>query len=162
VSDRGRLYAASFLRALANGLAGVVLGIYLAKLGQSVVALGLVLSAGLAGATLATVLTTFQGDRIGRRRRCCSSGALSAAGGVVAALVTQPEAIAAAAFFGMLTGMGKDRGAMLVLESAALPSTTDDAGRTRAFASVSGSRASASAPKPVLPHRNVDFIPPNV
>jgi hypothetical protein len=37
----------------------VVLGIYLAKLGHSVVALGLVLSSGLAGATLATAATTF-------------------------------------------------------------------------------------------------------
>jgi MFS family permease len=134
VSDRGRIYAASFLRALANGLAGVVLGIYLAKLGHSLVALGLVLSAGLAGATLATVLTTFQGDRIGRRRSLVLFGLLSAAGGFVAALVTDAAVIAAAAFFGMLTGMGKDRGAMLVLESAALPSTTDDAGRTRVFA----------------------------
>ena len=134
MSDRGRIYAASFLRALANGLAGVVLGIYLAKLGHSVVALGLVLSAGLAGATLATVVTTFHGDRIGRRRALMLFGALSVAGGLVAAWVTDPAVIAAAAFFGMLTGMGKDRGAMLVLESAALPSTTNDAGRTRAFA----------------------------
>ena len=134
MSDRGRIYGASFMRALANGLAGVVLGIYLAKLGHSMVALGLVLSAGLAGATLATAVTTFHGDRIGRRRLLMLFGALSAAGGLLAAWVTDPAVFAAAAFFGMLTGMGKDRGAMLVLESAALPSTTDDAGRTRVFA----------------------------
>jgi hypothetical protein len=34
----------------------------------------------------------------------------------------------------MLNGMGRDRGAALILEQAALPATTDDAGRTRAFA----------------------------
>jgi len=134
VSDRGRIYAGSFLRALANGLAGVVFGIYIAKLGHSVVVLGLVLSAGLAGATLATVLATFQGDRLGRRRSLIVLGVLSAAGGAVAALFTDPNVIAAAAFIGMLTGMGKDRGAMLVMESASLPSTTDHAGRTRVFA----------------------------
>ena len=134
MSDRSRIYAGSFLRALANGLAGVLLGIYLAKLGHSVVVLGLVLSAGLAGATLATLWSTFRGDRTGRRRSLLLLGALSAAGGLVTAVVSDPAMIAAAAFFGMLTGMGKDRGAMLVLESAALPSTTDDAGRTRAFA----------------------------
>lgn len=55
MTDRGRIYAASFLRALADGLAGVILGIYIAKLGHSVVARGLVLSAGLAGATLRNV-----------------------------------------------------------------------------------------------------------
>jgi MFS family permease len=134
MGDRGRIYAASFLRALANGLAGVVLGIYLAKLGHSVVTLGLVLSAGLAGATIATTLVTFRGDRFGRRRSLVALGALSAAGGAIVALASDASLIAAAAFFGMLTGMGKDRGAMLALESAALPASTDDAGRTRAFA----------------------------
>jgi hypothetical protein len=68
VGDRGRIYTASFLRALANGLAGVVLGIYLAKLGHSVVTLGLALSAGLAGATLATAAVTFRGEGFGRPR----------------------------------------------------------------------------------------------
>jgi hypothetical protein len=34
----------------------------------------------------------------------------------------------------MVNGIGRDRGAALVLEQAALPATTDDAGRTRAFA----------------------------
>jgi len=134
MTDRRRIYAASFLRALANGLLGVVFGIYVAKLGHSVVALGLVLSSGLVGATLATALVTFHGDRFGRRRSLLALGALGAAGGAVAALATDALLIAAAAFFGMLTGMGKDRGAMLALESAALPSTTDDIGRTRAFA----------------------------
>ena len=134
MGDRGRIYAASFLRALANGLAGVVLGIYLAKLGHSVVTLGLVLSAGLAGATAATAAVTFHGDRFGRRRSLVVLGALSAAGGLVVAFSSDAAVIAVAAFFGMLTGMGKDRGAMLALESASLPSSTDDAGRTRAFA----------------------------
>ncbi len=134
MSDRGRIYAASFLRALANGLAGVVLGIYLAKLGLSVVALGLVLSAGVVGATLATAAVTFYGDRAGRRRALAALGALTAAGGLVVALASDAVVVAAAAFLGMLTGFGKDRGAMLALESAALPGTTDDAGRTRTFA----------------------------
>jgi MFS family permease len=134
MTDRSRIYAASFLRALANGLAGVVLGIYIAKLGLSVVVLGMVLSAGLAGATLAAAIMTFGGDRIGRRRALLLLGALGAAGGAVVALASDAWVVAAAAFFGMLTGMGKDRGAMLALESAALPATTDDAGRTRAFA----------------------------
>ncbi|HEX5612486.1 MAG TPA: MFS transporter [Burkholderiales bacterium] len=134
MSDRGKIYAASFLRALANGLAGVVFGIYLAKLGHSVVTLGLVLSAGIAGATLATAIVTFRADRFGRRRTLVVLGLLSAIGGAITAMATDAALIAAAAFFGMLTGMGKDRGAMLALESATLPSSVDDAARTRAFA----------------------------
>jgi MFS family permease len=93
-----------------------------------------VLSAGLAGATLATAAVTFYGDRFGRRRSLVTLGALSTGGGLVVALSSDAALIAIAAFCGMLTGMGKDRGAMLALESATLPSSTDDAGRTRAFA----------------------------
>lgn len=43
-------------------------------------------------------------------------------------------AILAVAFIGMINGQDRDRGAALVLEQAMLPATTDDAGRTRAFA----------------------------
>ena len=132
--DRLLLYGATFLRALANGLAGVLLGIYFAKLGFSLIAIGGVLSAGLAGAACATFLVPFHGDRFGRRRALLALGALSAGGGAVVALATSPSVIAAAAFFGMLSGMGKDRGAMLALESAMIPDTTDDKGRTRAYA----------------------------
>ena len=132
--DRLLLYGASFLRALANGLAGVLLGIYLAKLGFAPVAIGGVLSAGLAGAAVATFIVTFHGDRFGRRRTLIALGTLSAVGGGVVALAGDPVAIGAAAFLGMLSGMGKDRGAMLALESAIIPGTTSDAGRTRAYA----------------------------
>ncbi|MGH8705386.1 MAG: MFS transporter, partial [Burkholderiales bacterium] len=89
---------------------------------------------GLVGATLATAAVTFYGDRAGRRRSLVALGVLSAAGGVVVALASDGIVVAAAAFLGMLTGFGKDRGAMLALESAVLPATTDDAGRTRTFA----------------------------
>jgi hypothetical protein len=37
----------------------------------------------------------------------------------------------AAAFLGMLNGMGRDRGAALVLEQAILPATTTNETRTR-------------------------------
>jgi predicted MFS family arabinose efflux permease len=46
----------------------------------------------------------------------------------------RPLALAVAAFVGMLNGMGRDRGASLVLEQAALPSTATDAERTPVFA----------------------------
>src|SRR5258706_15097630 len=81
MGDRGRIYAASFLRALANGLAGVVLGIYLAKLGHSVVTLGLVLSAGLAGGAPPTAPRPLRGGRLGRRPPRGALRARSAAGG---------------------------------------------------------------------------------
>ena len=132
--DRRLIFAAAFLRALATGMAGVLLGLTLARLGFSAAAIGAVLSAGLAGATLALVVVTWAGDRLGRRRCLLGLALLGAAGGLGAALVDNPLAMAAAAFVGILNGMGRDRGAALVLEQAILPATVDDAGRTGAFA----------------------------
>lgn len=134
MSDRRLIYTAAFLRALATGMAGVLLGLTLARLGFSAAAIGAVLSAGLMGATLALLIVTWAGDRIGRRRCLLWLSLAGAAGGIGAALVSGPLAMAAAAFVGTLNGMGRDRGAALVLEQAILPATTDDAGRTNAFA----------------------------
>jgi len=77
---------------------------------------------------------TWAGDRLGRRRCLMWLSLLGAVGGLGAAWVSEPWAMAAAAFVGILNGMGRDRGAALVLEQAILPATTDDAGRTGAFA----------------------------
>lgn len=133
-TDRIIFYAAAFVRAVATGLVGVVLGIYLAKLSLGPGQIGLVVAIGLAGATCASFLATFLADVVGRRAFLAGLTLLAAAGGAAAALVSLPAALAAAAFFGMLNGMGRDRGAALILEQAALPATTVDARRTRAFA----------------------------
>ena len=134
MNDRRLIYAAACLRALATGMAGVLLGLTLARQGFSAAAIGAVLSAGLAGATLALAIVTWAGDRLGRRRCLVALSLAGAAGGLGAASVSEPWAMAAAAFVGILNGMGRDRGAALVLEQAILPATTDDAGRTGVFA----------------------------
>jgi MFS family permease len=115
-------------------MAGVLLGLYLARAGFSAPAIGAVLSAGLIGATLALLLVTSIGDRLGRRRCLVTLALAGALGSAVVALVSGQWAMVCAAFFGMLNGMGRDRGAALVLEQAMLPATADDSGRTQAFA----------------------------
>ena len=132
--DRRLIFAATSLRAFANGLVGVLLGIYIAKLGLPTTTLGVILSAGMAGAFVGAWVSTFHGDRIGRRRLLFVLGVLLALASAVIALASSGVLIGAAAFLGAVTGMGKDRGAMLALESAMLPATTDDRGRTRLFA----------------------------
>lgn len=134
MSDRWLVNLAAFLRALATGMIGVLLGLYLARLHFDPRAIGLIVSAGLAGAAAATLIATVGGDRLGRRRMLLALALLGAAGGLVVALAAGLWAMAAAAFIGMVNGMGRDRGAALVLEQAALPATVPDAGRTRAFA----------------------------
>ncbi len=127
-------FAASFLRAVANGLIGVLAGIYLAQLGLDPAAWGAVLGAGIAGTAVGAAGVMFWGDRIGRKRWLVGLGVLAAAGGVAFAFSSQAVVLGAAAFLGMLNSLGKDRAAALAIEQAILPSTGDDAGRTRAFA----------------------------
>ncbi len=134
MDDRGRLYTCAFLRALATAMVGVLLGVYLAKLRLPAAQIGWVVTAGLAGAASASLLAMLRADRMGRRRFLSGLAVLGAAGGAACAVLSQPMALALAAFAGMVNGMGRDRGAALVLEQAVLPATTDDAHRTRTFA----------------------------
>lgn len=132
-ADLWRLLATAFLRSTATGLCGVLLGIHLAAVAPGEAA-GTIVTAGLAGMAGVALVTTFVGDRMGRRRTMAFLLVLGAAGAALFLSVTSPWATAAAACMGMLNGMGRDRGAALLLEQAALPSTTTDANRTRAFA----------------------------
>jgi MFS family permease len=132
--DRSLLNAAAFLRALGTGMVGVVIGVYLARLGFDPTHIGFVITAGLAGAAVATLVATFAGDRFGRRRFLIALAALGAVGCVAFTRASGPLAIGVAAFVGMLNGMGRDRGAALALEQAVLPATAPGDRRTQVIA----------------------------
>ena len=132
--ERRALYVTAFVRAVTTSLVGVLLGVYLARQNITGATFGSIISAGLVGAALAAVIAAFLGDRVGRRHFLILLTLLSMAGTVAFALSTSPLALGAAAFVGMLNGMGKDRGAALILEQAALPSTTTAANRTQVIA----------------------------
>jgi MFS family permease len=132
--DRRRVYAAAFVRALATGMVGVLIGIYLARRGFDPTAIGLVVTAGLAGAATAALLVTLYGDAFGRRRALVTLHGIAAVGAVLVVLFDAPLPVAAAAFLGMLNGMGRDRGASLILDQVILPATAADADRTKIFA----------------------------
>jgi MFS family permease len=134
MNDRHRLYLAAFLRALAVGMAGVLLGLHLARTGFSVAAVGLIMSTGLLGAVAALFIVTWWGDRLGRKRCLLALALLGSIGGVLIASGGSFEVVLAAAGLGMVNGMGRDRGAALVLEQAILPTLGSVAERTRAFA----------------------------
>jgi MFS family permease len=93
-----------------------------------------VVSAGLAGSAAAAILATLAADRVGRRRFLVATSLLGAAGTCGFALASAPAALAAAAFVGMVNGMGKDRGAALILEQAALPGLAPAERRTQVIA----------------------------
>jgi MFS family permease len=115
-------------------VSGVLLGVYLAKLGLSPRHIGIVVAAGLAGAAAAALAATLFADRIGRRRFLIGLTLLGVLGTIGVAFAQHPITLALGAFIGTLNGMGRDRGAALILEQAALPATTSAEQRTRVIA----------------------------
>ncbi len=132
--DRRLVCTAALLRSVATGMIGPMLGFYLAGLSFDATTIGFVVSAGLAGAAAATAWVMLFGQALPRRAALLAVAGFSLAGGAVAALASGPWIVGAAAFVGMLNGMGRDRGASLVIEQAMLPETTTATDRTRAFA----------------------------
>ena len=133
-SDRRWLYSAVLARSLATGMMGVLLGIYLASLDLDTKAIGVVIALGLAGAAFSTLLVTLFSDRFGRRRTLLVLTTLSVLGALMLAMSASVLTLGIAAFLGMVNGMGRDRGAALVVEQSVLPATVADAQRTLAFA----------------------------
>lgn len=122
--------AAGFLRSLGVGLMGVVLGIYLFRVGLSSFTIGLVIATGLAGAALATIAVSFAADRLGRRRSLLFLSLLSAIGGLALAVAPALTVLLAMAFIGMLNGTGTDRSASFALDQAIVPGLVPDSKRT--------------------------------
>lgn len=134
MGDRRLLYASAFLRALATGFIGVLLGFYLAAIQLDAGSIGIVVGAGLAGVAAGVFVVTVGADRLGHRRLLQWLTLLSGMGAVVFAFTSNMWLAAGAAFVGMINGMGRDRGGALVLEQAVLPATVGDAQRTQTFA----------------------------
>jgi MFS family permease len=129
-----RLCIAALLRAASAGCSGVVLGLHLAAGGFAESSIGFVVSAGIAGGGFAALAVTGASGRLPPKRTLILLSVLSALGAAVVMLPLVPWLAAAVAFLGMLNGVGRDRGAAMVIEHAILPSFTDARGRTRVFA----------------------------
>jgi MFS family permease len=121
VRDAWLIYAAGFLRSATVSLVGVTIAIYLADVGFSTTQIGLLIGAGLAGSSLATVVVSLRGDAWGRRRVLAGLTILSATGYIALAQFERAIALVPLAFVGMLNGMGRDRGAASALDQAILP-----------------------------------------
>jgi MFS family permease len=133
-ADRLRIYIAAFLRSLGVGMTGVLLAIYLSTIGWSVPRTGLLVTVGLAGCAMATLLTSLLAGRAGRRRTLVTLGLLTVLGALALAATRRPTLLLAAAFLGMINGLGRDRGPAYALEQAVLPETTTPVRRTIALA----------------------------
>jgi MFS family permease len=114
------LSTAAGIRAFCIGLTGVLLGLYLARLGFTAGQLGLVVGCGLAGNAVATAWLAWVAPGMNRRAVLFASTLLSGAGLIGMANVAAPLAIAGVAFVGLVNGMGRDRGPAQVIEQSLL------------------------------------------
>ena len=121
---------AAFLRSFTFGLTGVVLGIYLFRVGLSSFNIGVVVAAGLVGSALATIGVTAKADRAGRRRTLVVLSLLGAMGAVALVLIPALPILLLMAFVGMLNGTGTDRSAAFSLEQAIIPGLVPHTFRT--------------------------------
>jgi MFS family permease len=122
--------AAGFLRSLGVGLMGVVLGVYLFRVGLSSFTIGLVIAVGLAGSALATIIVSFAADRLGRRQSLLVLSLLTGIGGLALALSPALALLLTMVFIGMLNGTGTDRSASFALDQAIVPGLAPDSKRT--------------------------------
>jgi len=150
---------AAFLRSFTFGLTGVLLGIYLFRVGLSSFNIGVVIAAGLVGSALAIIGVTAKADRAGRRRTLVLLSILGAIGALALALSPALPVLLLMAFVGMLNGTGTDRSAAFSLEQAIIPGLVPDASRTWGLAwynvvlDTAGSLGALAAAMPLLLQR---------
>ena len=132
--DRVLIFGGAFCRATAAGTLKVFLGFYLIAIGLTHGELGVVVSAGLAGVMLGTLTASFLGDRIGRRKSLILLLLINLGGMAGLYFLSDFASILIIGFLGMVNGMGKERGAAVALETAALPQTAPEQNRTKVFA----------------------------
>jgi MFS family permease len=161
--DLALINAAGFLRSLGVGLMGVVLGIYLFRLGLSSFTIGLVIDVGLAGSALATIIVSFAADRVGRRWSLLVLSLLAGIGGLALALSPALVVLFAMVFIGMLNGTGTDRSASFALDQAIVPGLAADSKRTwnlawyNVFLDGGGSLGALAAGLPLLMQHRLSF-----
>ncbi len=133
-ADQVRIFLAAILRSLVVGMTGVLLAIYLSSIGWSVRSTGLLVTIGLAGSAAGTLLSSLLAERAGRRRTLVALALLTTLGAVALAFLRRPRPLLVLSFFGMINGLGRDRGPAYALEQALLPETTAPERRTYVLA----------------------------
>lgn len=133
-ADARRIVAARGLRSFAYGLLAVVLGIWLARIGLSTVAIGGIITVSLVGDFCGTYLIGIAADAWGRRRTLVALALLMAATGAIFGLTRFYPLLLGAAFFGTLGASASESAPFLPIEQSMLPQTAPPERRTALFA----------------------------
>jgi MFS family permease len=131
----GRLIiAAKAARAFAFGLNSVGLGLFLAEIGLTGQAVGVILAAAMAGNAVFTLVIAVWGDRIGRRRVLVAGSLLMLLAVAIPAAGAQPVLLALVAFTGMVSVTANESTGLVSVDQSILPQAVPDRERTKAFA----------------------------
>jgi MFS family permease len=133
-TDARLIITARGLRSFAYGLLAVVLGVWLARGGLGLVAIGAIITVSLVGDFCGTYLIGLYADVWGRRRTLAALALLMAATGVIFGLIRAYPLLLAAAFFGTLGTTASETAPFLPIEQAMLPQASQPARRTALFA----------------------------
>jgi MFS family permease len=132
--DRALIFATRAVRMFGYGLVSVVLVLYLAAIGLSGAAIGIVLALTLLGDAAVSLWLTTHADRVGRRRVLLAGALLMVAAAAGFAASTWLPVIVVAATVGVISPSGNEVGPFLAVEQAALTQVTPDTNRTTLFA----------------------------
>lgn len=132
--DLRLLFAARVLRMFAYGLLGVVLVLYLARLGFNPARIGLLLTLTLLGDVVISLWLAAHADAWGRRKTLIAGAALMALGGMVMAASDNFLVLTIAATIGVISPSGSEVGPFQSIEQACLAQAVTDRDRTRCFA----------------------------
>ncbi len=127
------LFTTRIIRLFAYGFISVVLALYLAEIGFSEYAIGLLLSLTLAGDVLVSLWITTVADRIGRKKMLIAGSLLMAFAGIAFISTTNPILLILAAIVGIISPSGNEIGPFLSIEQASLSQLLPDEKRTAIF-----------------------------
>src|SRR2546428_2233411 len=119
-ADVWLLFTTRVVRLFAYGSLSVILVLYLARVGLSEQAIGLLLTMTLLGDTGISLWITTRADRIGRKPMLIAGAALMLLGGLVFAVTSNFLLLLLAATVGVLSPSGNEVGPFLAIEQAAL------------------------------------------
>jgi MFS family permease len=144
--DIALLFVTRIMRLFAYGFLSVVLALYLAQVGLSEQAIGLLLTLTLIGDVGISLWITTSADRIGRRRMLVLGATLMILAGVAFVLTNNPILLMFAAIIGVISPSGNEIGPFLSIEQASLSQLLPNERRTQVFAwyNLVGSFATAS------------------
>ena len=131
--DGKTVFLEKTVRTVPYGFLGVIFGVYLAQLGFSVFAIGVVLTFTVLSSAFYTFIVSFIADRIGRRRTLIFFALTDLVAGFLLFVTTAWWAPVLAGIVGNMTVGSGEVGPFLSLEQAILPRTCDSKRRTLAF-----------------------------